>query len=149
MLPLLFSASLCSTSPAVFLERVTVPVCATRLTPATTVSDTAPRYLRVPPGLSTPESMAPRPDCRVRCSWSPVCETEGGHDLQVMSSLHLTHRMAFLCAFSFTRLDVSQRVVALGGQQVAGIQLLGALTFSSRPNGDVLKKHRVGTSAPK
>ncbi|KAF7324306.1 hypothetical protein MSAN_02525900 [Mycena sanguinolenta] len=51
MLPLLFSASLCSTSPAVFLERVTVPVCATRLTPATTVSDTAPRYLRVPPGL--------------------------------------------------------------------------------------------------
>ncbi|KAF7323502.1 hypothetical protein MSAN_02534700 [Mycena sanguinolenta] len=109
-------------------------------------SATAPRYLRVPPGLSTPESMAPRPDCRrVRRSWSPVCETEGGHDLQVMSSLHphtgwyASLPAFFTLLFSFTRLDVSQRVVALGGQQVAGIQLLGALTFSSRRNGDVLK----------
>ncbi|KAF7334846.1 hypothetical protein MSAN_02360900 [Mycena sanguinolenta] len=103
----------------------------------------APLDSRPPPPFPTQRHCATLP------AWSPVCEMEGGHDLQVMSSLHLTHRMAFFMRFFLTRLDVSQRVVALGGQQVAGIQLLGALTFSSRRNGDVLKNIEWALVPPK
>ncbi|KAF7324266.1 hypothetical protein MSAN_02528200 [Mycena sanguinolenta] len=136
-----FSTSLCSTSPAVFLERVTVPyrtghshaaVCAARLTPATTVSDTAPlryatcvchpafrRWNPWPHDLTVAFDAAGR--LCVRWKEGMICRS--------CPPSTSTHRMAFFI----------QRVVALGGQQVAGIQLLGALTFSSRRKGDVLK----------